>query len=103
MNKAKICILGGALLAFATIAQANYTYDASTGNSYFTTHSGGQTTVQGYNSNTGASWNSTTDSSGNERGMDSKGNYYNYNHNTGSYYNSNGTTCYGKGLARTCS
>ena len=53
----------------------------------------------GYNRNTGALWRSS--SYGNvTRGVDKKGNSWNYNRSTGMYYNSNGTVRYGKGNNR---
>jgi hypothetical protein len=35
-------------------------------------------------------------------GTDSNFNYWHYNAGTGTYWNSNGTTCFGKGALRTC-
>ena len=86
----------------STIAKAEYYYDYQTGNSYYTNSHGGNTQVRGFNSRTGSSWNSNIQSNGNISGFNSKGNYWNYNRNTGSYYNSNGTTCFGKGYTRVC-
>jgi hypothetical protein len=87
---------------YSICATAQYTYDYKSGNSYSTTQSGSETQVRGYNSSTGESWNTRIDKNGNQHGSDAQGNYWNYNNSTGTYYNSNGKTCYGKGAARTC-
>lgn len=86
-------------LAFA---QSSYYYNPSTGNSIYSRQSGSSTYQSGYNYNTGTTWNGTYNSNGTSHGTDSNGNYWNYNSNTGSYYNSSGTVCYGKGAYRTC-
>ena len=87
-----------ALLALAiSPAMADYTYDYKTGNSYTTIGN----SVYGNNARTGSTWNSHTYGS-QSFGTDSKGNSWNYDHNTGYYNNSNGKTCFGKGALRTC-
>lgn len=78
------------------------TYDWQTGNSYTTTVNGANTTVRGFNTNTGSTWNSTIDASGNQRGTDSRGNVWQYNKATKTYINSNGRVCVGEGAARVC-
>ena len=79
------------------------TYDYNSGNSYTTSQGfGGNTIINGFNSRTGSSWNTTIDANGNQRGMDSKGNTWNYNSTTGTYFNSNGKICTGKGASRIC-
>lgn len=78
------------------------TYDWQTGNSYTTTTTGSDTHVRGLNTNTGSTWNTTIDSSGNQRGVDAKGNVWQQNKATGTYINSNGKVCTGKGAARVC-
>ena len=93
----KKLLLSLSLLALATGASAFYKYDAKSGNSYSTI---GNTTY-GSNARNGTTWSSTTNGS-RSYGTDSRGNTWNYYHNTGYYNNSNGTTCYGKGNLRTC-
>ena len=39
---------------------------------------------------------------GDQRGTDSHGNYWQYNNSTGSYWNTNGAMCWGKGQFRQC-
>lgn len=51
-------------------------------------------TTRGYNSYRGNTWFQQNDSSG-QRGYDSRGNYYDYDRRTGTYYN------YGTGETRT--
>lgn len=91
------------LLGFLTSAFAYTKYDSNTGNSYNVNQYGNQTHVDGYNANTGSQWHTDIDNQGNMRGTDKDGNYWTYNDSTGSYINSNGTTCIGRGAARTCS
>ncbi len=87
----------------AIVSAGGYTYDWRSGNSYnYYTGPSGNTTVNGFNSRTGSSWNTTIQPNGNMRGFDSGGNSWNYNDSTGYYWNSNGTTCFGKGAFRTC-
>lgn len=78
------------------------TYDWQTGNSYTTTVNGTNTTVRGFNTNTGSTWNSTIDANGNQRGTDSRGNVWQHNKATKTYINSNGRVCVGEGAARIC-
>lgn len=85
------------IVMISSTALAQYTYDWKTGNSY--TKAGN--TVYGTNTNTGTTWTSTQTSTG-SYGTDSKGNSWNYDRNTGNYYNSNGKSCFGKGNARVC-
>ena len=78
-------------------------YDVYSGNSYHWNQSGKQVTVRGNNLRTGNMWNTTIDNNtGNMRGTDARGNYWNYNSQSGYYYNSDGTTCFGRGALRTC-
>jgi hypothetical protein len=86
-----------ALITVTTTANAGFTYDPQSGNSYSTFGN----TTQGWNLNNGTSWSSTTNGS-QSYGTDSRGNTWNYDHNSGYYSNSNGTTCFGKGQFRTC-
>jgi opacity protein-like surface antigen len=78
-------------------------YDYQSGNAYrWRQDSLGNTTVNGYNSRTGSTWNSTIQPNGNQRGTDSNGNMWQYNSRTGSYMSTDGTVCIGKGALRTC-
>lgn len=89
------------LISFFSIASyANCDYK---GNCYYTYEYGNQTTVRGYNSNTGSIWNATIDQNGNMKGYDSNNNYWQYNQGTGTYYNyGTGKMCTGRGYARIC-
>jgi hypothetical protein len=80
------------------------TYDYNTGSTYTTTPMyGGGAQVNGYNSRTGSTWNSTYQSNGQMSGTNSKGQYWTGNSQTGYYHNyTTGRTCYGTGYARTC-
>lgn len=98
----KLLAVASVLAAFSLSAHADYKYDWKTGNSYNTYKSGDTTYIQGYNNNTGSTWNSQIKSNGDQSGYDSDGNHWQYNNSTKSYYNSNGTTCYGTGSTRTC-
>jgi hypothetical protein len=80
-----------ALLAVsATAASAQYGYRNNSGNSYYSSGS----TVYGNNYNTGSSWSTTHSRGGNQYGIDSRGNSWNYNSSSGTYYN------YGTGETR---
>lgn len=84
-------------------AIAQFSYDYQTGNSYSTTPTfGGGAHVQGFNGRTGSTWSTDIDPNGDMRGMDSRGNTWNYNRSTGSYMNSNGHGCIGQGYGRSC-
>lgn len=76
------------LLSSGQLFAAGYTYNPVTGSIHHTyeNHDGSSTT-DGYNTNTGAAWNITTDPNGNMRGRDSDGNYWSYDNGTGTYYN----------------
>ncbi|MGM0553276.1 MAG: hypothetical protein ACQETK_05665 [Pseudomonadota bacterium] len=79
-------------------AGAQTSYDYQTGNSYNTI---GNTTY-GYNARTGSQWQ-TTNQGSRSRGIDSQGNHWTQDNNTGHYHNyGTGKACYGKGSARTC-
>lgn len=85
------------------LAQSGSHYDWQSGNSYNWNGSpGGNTRVYGNNLNTGSSWNTTINPNGNMNGFDSSGNSWNYNAQSKTYFNSNGTMCSGSGAARTC-
>lgn len=92
-----------ALFLLPAVAMAESTYDPQTGNFYTTTPTyGGGARINGFNSSTGSTWNTTVQPNGNMNGMDSNGNMWNYNRSSGSYMNSNGHGCMGHGALRTC-
>ena len=113
-------LLAAILLALPNVASAQYNslfdspsyntrpsyenkYDWRTGNSYnIRRDSLGNTHIRGFNTRTGSMWNQSIDSQGNQRGMDSKGNMWNYNRRSGTYWNTDGTFCTGKGAYRIC-
>jgi hypothetical protein len=79
------------------------TYDAQSGNRYnWNRNFDGSTNVRGFNTNTGSMWNTTIQPNGDQRGLDSQGNSWQYNNRSGTYLNTDGTMCVGKGLARIC-
>src|SRR5712691_9960433 len=98
-------------LAFALIlavptpfaAQSGSSFDWQSGNQYrWNRNYDGATDVRGFNFNTGSMWNTRIQPNGDMRGMDSRDNSWNYNSRTGTYWNSDGTFCTGKGYARVC-
>ena len=93
----KKIILTATLIVTSSASLAGFTYDPKSGNSYSTFGN----TTQGWNLGNGTNWSSTTLGS-QSFGTDSRGNTWNYDHNTGYYNNSNGTTCFGKGSLRSC-
>ena len=94
---------GSAGLNAAAAQSSGSSYDWRSGNSYnWNRNYDGSTTVRGFNSQTGSMWNNTIQRNGDQRGMDSHGNLWNYNAATGSYMNSNGHGCIGQGYARSC-
>jgi len=95
-------LIASGFLAMTVPALAGSTYDYQSGNFYYWNNSGGTTHLYGSNSSTGSNWNSTIRPNGNMNGTDSDGNYWNYNAGTKTYFNSNGTTCFGSGALRTC-
>lgn len=101
----KISFIPALILASSTvIAQYDYTYDPSTGNEYHTSPGyNGSTEVDGYNYNTGSTWNTTIERDGDMNGVDSDGNHWDYDSGTETYYNyGTGKTCTGSGDLRTC-
>lgn len=104
----KTTIVSGAALLVATIAgpaaaEPGSHYDWRSGNSYhWNTDSTGNTSVRGSNLRTGAHWNTNIRPNGDMRGTDSNYNSWSYDRSSGSYWNTDGTTCYGKGAYRTC-
>ncbi len=88
---------------FVSAVQADYTYDWQTGNSYSTYQMGDTTYVRGMNLNTGSTWNTTIESDGSMRGMDSDMNPWSYSSGTGTYMNyGTGEICTGSGYSRFC-
>ncbi|MFC0047774.1 hypothetical protein [Rheinheimera tilapiae] len=86
-----------------TYTAPSYTYDATTGNSYSTTPTyGGGANVMGTNTNTGSMWNTNIQADGDMSGIDSQGNYWTYDKQTGNYMNTNGKLCTGTGATRIC-
>jgi hypothetical protein len=100
-----VSIVGALAISVTSIgfSQTGSYYNYSNGNSYNYGTYGGTTFINGYNFNNGRTWQQRIDQNGNQSGTDSRGNYWQYNSNTGSYYNSNGTYCYGTGAYRSCS
>lgn len=97
-------IFSAAAVLLAASAHSAFAGCDYTGNCYSTygnARSGYNT--YGNNLNTGSTWSSHTDPNGNQRGYDSSGNAWNYNAQTGSYYNyGTGRSCSGFGASRTC-
>lgn len=92
----KKAILIALLTLLATQAQAQ-SYNWKNGNSYSKSGNG---SYRGNNYNTGKTWSGRGQSGGNLSGIDSKGNSWNYNRTTGSYFNSSGEIRTGKGAFR---
>lgn len=93
------------LFLYSSIPSFAYaTYDWQTGNTYNSYRDGaGNIQVNGFNSHTGSSWQTTINSNGNMRGTDSRGNNWEYNDSSGYYHNyGTGKTCTGKGYFRQC-
>ena len=66
----------------------NTTNDLNSGNRYRTTpNSQGGTTTRGHNPSTGSTWTNRSDGRGNQSGIDSDGNRWQYNNSTGTYRN----------------
>lgn len=100
-----LVLLVGLVSASASFAQSSSTYDWQTGNMYqtYTNPYSGQTQVHGSNTNTGSQWNTTIEPNGNQHGMDSHNNAWNYDANTGNYINyGTGKMCFGQGANRIC-
>jgi hypothetical protein len=84
------------------LAQSGSYYDYRNGNMYNWNTGPSGTHVFGNNFNTGSTWQNNIMPNGNQNGIDSGGNFWNYNAATGSYMNSNGHGCIGSGYARSC-
>lgn len=101
----KTALAAAAALVVANSALAQYpTYktDPQTGNQYRIQQYGNETRIQGSNPRTGSTWSQKQSADGSYRGFDSQGNSYHGNRDTGTYINSNGTTCFGTGASRVC-
>ena len=85
-------------------ARSGSTYDSQSGNMYnWQRDSMGNTHVQGSNMQNGTMWNQEIDRHGNQRGIDSRGNSWTYDRDSGNYYNyGTGKMCTGHGAARVC-
>ncbi len=79
------------------------TTDITSGNTY-TWHRSttGTTDVNGMNPYTASIWQTTIKPDGSMHGIDKDFHVWTYDARSGIYLNSNGTTCVGTGLARTC-
>jgi|SRR5581483_1653451 len=98
-------VVGAVLMLTGTASAQSFgsKYDWQSGNTYnWNRDSLGNTYVRGNNLNTGSQWTTTIQPNGDMRGLDSNFNSWNYNAQTGSYMNSNGHGCIGRGPARTC-
>lgn len=100
----KILIRFLLIFTLLTPSFAYAVYDWQTGNTYNSYQDGsGNTQVNGFNINTGGSWQTTINPNGNMQGRDANGNNWDYNDSTGYYHNyGTGKTCIGKGNFRQC-
>lgn len=87
MKTFKLLIISLFVVFLADAHAGSYNYNS--GNSYISSGS----SYQGYNTRTGSRWSTTYTSSGSS-GLDSKGNRWSYDRNTGRYQN------YGTGETR---
>lgn len=83
-----------AVLLFALMATTAFAFDSSSsfdpqsGNQYQTNPTpGGGTELRGQNNRTGSEWSQRTNPDGSQSGVDSDGNAWEYNPNTGQYRN----------------
>jgi len=97
-------VVSSLIIGFYSFAWSQGTHhDWQTGNSYRWQKTGSDTTVYGSNLKTGKNWNTHIDNNGSMRGQDSKGNFWNYNQQSGTYMNyGTGKICTGKGYGRIC-
>lgn len=87
----------------STPALAGSAYDPWIGNFYtWSERADGGLHLRGWNWNTGSLWSAEYEPSGDMRGFDSRGHFWQYRHDSGFYWNSDGTVCIGKGAGRTC-
>jgi hypothetical protein len=91
------------LLASPVFAQSGSSYDSRGGGLYNgSRNADGSTTIKGSNYGTGTQWNQTITPSGDQQGTDSRGSRWNYNNSSGRYWDTDGKSCWGKGLYRQC-
>jgi len=103
MRKFALAGLVAMVLVTPAFAQSGSNYDWRSGNRYnWNRDLDGSTTIRGSNFGTGTQWNQTIMPNGDQRGTDSRGNSWRYNNSTGSYSNTDGSTCWGKGRFRQC-
>jgi hypothetical protein len=89
--------------ATTTLPRARTSYSYDDGATYSTQQQiDGSTRVNGYSTRSGAQWNTNIKANGDMTGTDAKGNYWQYNRQTGSYTNTNGKVCTGTGHSRIC-
>lgn len=86
----------------AAVAQSSTYYDWQSGNSITSNRIGDTTYTNGFNTRSGTTWNMQQRSNGSFSGTDSNGNAFWGNHNSDTYFNSDGTICVGQKAARVC-
>ncbi len=103
MKSVMVSFLAGLVFTAPVLAETWTTYDYNSGNSMTHTRDSMGTYTQGFNTNTGATWNIQQNTDGTYNGVDADGNYF-YGDNNSGYYSNTGTgeTCIGTGYARTC-
>jgi hypothetical protein len=103
MRKFALASFAVLVLVTPAFAQSGSSYDWRSGNQYNSNRNvDGSATIRGSNFGTGTQWNQTIMPNGDQRGTDSRGNYWNYKNSSGYYWNTDGATCWGKGLYRQC-
>jgi hypothetical protein len=81
-------LVAGLTLPLTADAQSGSAHDWRSGNSYnWSRQFDGSTRVQGFNTRTGTNWNTTIQPNGDMRGLDGRGNLWNYNSGSGLYQN----------------
>lgn len=89
---------------YGALPSSGSAYDRQSGNSYYWSRApDGSMNIQGYNTRTEARWNRTIKPNGDQSGWDSRGNYWQYDSETGYYHNyGTGRTCFGRGALHRC-
>ena len=84
-----MCLASSGTIQAQSLPQFGTTYDYQTGNSYrwSTRPYSGETQIDGYNLRTGRSWSNTIEPNGDQRGWDSRGNYWTYDRSSDTYTN----------------
>lgn len=101
MKHIAIAVLLSSVIAGNAMARSSF--DPQNGNAYRSaTAVDDSTTVQGYSFASGSAWETVIEADGDMRGVDSAGNAWQYDRQTGSYWNADGRRCVGKGAARVC-